>query len=65
MVILMNFEVYEKDGVRKIDERIGIAVLRFSDEQILKDMENVIRAIEFYIGEYENTPGPLKRELEV
>jgi hypothetical protein len=32
--------------------------------RILKDMENVIRAIEFYIGEYENTlPPPLKREL--
>jgi hypothetical protein len=39
--------------------------LRFSDEQILKDMENVIRAIEFYIWEYENTPQPLSRELEV
>jgi hypothetical protein len=39
MVILF---VYEKDGGRKTDERIGIAVLRF-DEQILKDMENVIR----------------------
>jgi hypothetical protein len=45
-------------------ERIGIAVLRFSDEQILKDMENVIRTIEFYIWD-ENTPQPLSRgELE-
>jgi very-short-patch-repair endonuclease len=50
---------------RKTDERIGIAVLRFSDEQILKDMENVIRAIEFYIWD-KNTPQPLSRgELEV
>jgi very-short-patch-repair endonuclease len=37
----------------------GITVLRFSDEQVLKDMENVIRAIEFYIYEYEkHTPNP-------
>jgi very-short-patch-repair endonuclease len=26
----------------KENERIGIAVLRFSDEQVLKDMENVM-----------------------
>jgi hypothetical protein len=40
--------------------------LRFSDEQILKDMENVMRAIEFYIWEMKNTPQPLSRgELEV
>ena len=37
----------------------GITVLRFSDEQVQKDMENVLRAIEFYITEYEkHTPGP-------
>jgi very-short-patch-repair endonuclease len=53
-------EVYEKDGVKenRMNE-LGIAVLRFSDEQVLKDMENVIRIIEFYILEYEkHTPGP-------
>jgi hypothetical protein len=33
---------------KKTNERIGIAVLRFSDEQVLK-VENVMRAIEFYI----------------
>ncbi|MFV8270816.1 DUF559 domain-containing protein [Flavobacterium sp. GT2N3] len=37
----------------------GITVLRFSDEQVLKDVENVILAIEFYIYEYEkHTPSP-------
>ena len=36
-----------------------ISVLRFSDEQVLKDMKNLIRAIEFYIVEYEKlTPSP-------
>ena len=32
---------------------LGITVLRFSDDEVLKDMENVLRAIEFYIFEYE------------
>jgi hypothetical protein len=40
---------------------MGIAVLRFSDEQILKDMENVMQAVEFYIGSMKKHPGPLKR----
>jgi very-short-patch-repair endonuclease len=40
----------------------GIAVLRFSDNQVLKDMENVIRAIEFLLKNLKNTPPtPLKR----
>ena len=53
-------EVYEKDCTKenRMNE-IGITVLRFSDEQVLKDMENVIRAIEFYIYEWEkHTPNP-------
>lgn len=53
-------EVHQKDTVkeRRMNE-LGISVLRFSDEQVLKDMENVIRAIEFYIEEYEkHTPSP-------
>jgi very-short-patch-repair endonuclease len=38
---------------------LGIEVLRFSDFQVLRDMENVMRAIEFYIEEYEkHTPNP-------
>jgi hypothetical protein len=55
-----------KDGVKenRMNE-LGLLFWDFSDEQILKDMENVIRTIEFYIWEYENTPPPLKRELEV
>ncbi|MGO4819435.1 endonuclease domain-containing protein [Flavobacterium sp. W22_SRS_FP1] len=56
-------EVYTKDGVKeKRMNELGISVLRFSDEQVLKDMENVIRAIEFYIFEYEkHTPSPRNR----
>jgi very-short-patch-repair endonuclease len=38
---------------------LGISVLRFSDDEVLKEMENVLRAIEFYIFEYEkHTPNP-------
>ena len=53
-------EVYDKDIIKekKMNE-FGISVLRFSDNEVLKDMENVIRAIEFYIVEYEkHTPSP-------
>jgi very-short-patch-repair endonuclease len=51
-------EVYEKDCHKeKRMNSFGITILRFSDEQVLRDMENVIRAIEFYIYEYEkHTP---------
>jgi very-short-patch-repair endonuclease len=39
-------EVYNKDGIKeKRMNEFGITVLRFSDEQVLKDMENVVRAI--------------------
>ena len=38
---------------------LGVTVLRFSDYQVLKDTENVIRAIEFFIEEFEkHTPNP-------
>ena len=53
-------EVYEKDLIKekKMNE-LGITVLRFSDYQVLKDTENVIRAIAFFIEEFEkHTPNP-------
>ena len=51
---------YQKDTVKeKWMNELVISVLRFSDEQVLKDMKNLIRAIEFYIVEYEKlTPSP-------
>jgi len=53
-------EVYQKDNKKeKRMNELGITVLRFTDEHVLKDMENVLRAIEFYIYEFEkHTPGP-------
>lgn len=53
-------EVQNKDFQKeKRMNDLGITVLRFSDEQVLKEMENVIRAIVFYIEEFEkHTPNP-------
>jgi len=47
-------EVFEKDKKKtKKMERFGITVLRFSDVQVLKEMENILRAIEQYIIDFE------------
>lgn len=53
-------EIHNKDLVKeaKMNE-LGITVLRFSDNQVLKDTDNVLWAIEGYILEYEkHTPNP-------
>ncbi len=51
--------IHEKDNRKttKMNE-LGISVLRFSDYQVLKDMENVLRAIEHFIMEFENNNTP-------
>lgn len=47
-------EVHNKDIIKeKRMNELGITILRFSDFEVLKDIENVIRAIEFYILEFE------------
>ncbi|WP_431161576.1 endonuclease domain-containing protein [Flagellimonas beolgyonensis] len=53
-------EVWENDVIktRRLNE-LGICVLRFSDDQVFNDLENVLRTIEDYIVNYEangNTP---------
>ena len=59
-------EVYNKDRIR--EQRLndlGLHVLRFSDFQVLNDMENVMRALEFYIAEFEkHTPNPSQEGTE-
>ena len=47
-------EVYNKDvkKTKRLNE-LGIRVLRFSDYQIMNDIDNVIRAIEDYIFRFE------------
>ncbi|WP_108804800.1 MULTISPECIES: endonuclease domain-containing protein [unclassified Aquimarina] len=48
-------EVYNKDIVKeKAMNRLGVNILRFTDQQIFKDMFNVLLAIEDYIQSYEN-----------
>ncbi|UGU15330.1 endonuclease domain-containing protein [Sinomicrobium kalidii] len=53
-------EVYKKDIQKgQTMNKLGIHILRFTDEQVLKGTENVLRAIEAYIHEYEgHTPNP-------
>lgn len=47
-------EVWEKDTLKtKRLNELGIFVLRFSDYQVLEDVENVLRAIEDYILTFE------------
>ena len=49
-------EVYNKDIIKeKRLNELGIHVLRFSDYQVLKDMENVLLAIEYFIFEFEKS----------
>jgi len=45
-------EIFERDTrkTKRMNE-LGISVLRFSDDQVLKQMENVLRAIEYFISE--------------
>lgn len=49
-------EIQEKDTIKenKMNE-LGITILRFSDYQVTNDMENVIRTIEYFIYEFENS----------
>lgn len=56
-----NFEeVIVKDEIKqKSLEEIGLTVLRFSDAEVLNDINNVLRSIEGYILDYEDR---LKKE---
>ncbi|HCO85453.1 MAG TPA: DNA methylase [Arenibacter sp.] len=53
-------EVFNKDLKKEgVMNMLGIHILRFSDGQVLKDTDNVIRAIEWYIANFEeHTPDP-------
>ncbi len=53
-------EVFNKDVKKEgVMNMLGIHILRFSDGQVLKDTDNVIRAIEWYIANFEeHTPDP-------
>ena len=47
-------EVHKKDVKKeKALNRIGVHVLRFSDDQVFNDLDNVMRGIHGYIAEWE------------
>jgi very-short-patch-repair endonuclease len=50
-----SFEIVrQRDQVKETYlNSIGIHVLRFSDKQVMSDIQNVLRAITIYIEEYE------------
>ncbi|MFT0716676.1 endonuclease domain-containing protein [Flagellimonas lutimaris] len=53
-------EIWEKDVIKtKRLNELGIQVFRFTDHQVLNDMDNVLRVIEEYIFQFEaNRPTP-------
>jgi len=60
-------EVFHKDlkKEKRLNE-LGIAILRFKDEQVFYNIENVIKEIEFYIFEFEkHTPNPSQEGNEL
>tara|TARA_Y100000310_G_C20697011_1_gene826393 strand:- start:1476 stop:1901 length:426 start_codon:yes stop_codon:yes gene_type:complete len=47
-------EVTAKDQIKQDEfESLGLTVLRFTDEEVMKDINNVLRPIEIYIEEFE------------
>ncbi|MCO6501013.1 MAG: DUF559 domain-containing protein [Vicingus serpentipes] len=60
-------EVYDKDltKTKKLEE-LGLTILRFDDDKVMKDMPNVLRTIEQYIINFEkHTPNPSQEGKEV
>lgn len=47
-------EVQKKDVIKQCElEQLGLTVLRFEDEEVFSDLDNVLRVIEAYIEEFE------------
>jgi very-short-patch-repair endonuclease len=49
-------EVQKKDKIK--EERLnelGVSILRFNDDEVFFDIDNVLRSIEIYIEEYKET----------
>jgi len=50
----LDDEVARKDEIRqKKLEEAGFTVIRFNDEEILRDIQNVERVLEAYVEDYE------------
>ncbi len=52
-----NFdEIVEKDMKKELKmKKLGIAILRFDDSEVMDDMDNVLKVIEGFIDEYEKS----------
>ena len=51
-----NEDTVRKDEIRQAElEKIGFTVIRFSDEEVLNDIENVERVLEGFVSDYENS----------
>lgn len=47
-------ESFDKDRIRQEElEKLDLTVLRFEDEEVFDNYENVLRSIEYYIVEFE------------
>lgn len=54
-------ETIIKDEIKEMElKKIGLNVLRIEDDEVMNDIENVLRTIENYIQQYEaeHTPNP-------
>ena len=52
-------EVMIKDEIKEDDlKKYGITVLRFQDDEVMNDMNNVLRTIEQYVIEFEEKHTP-------
>jgi very-short-patch-repair endonuclease len=53
-------EVQIKDEVKQIElEKLGLTVMRFLDDEVMQDINNVLRCIEGFINQFEkHTPNP-------
>ena len=47
-------ETFEKDKLKQVHiEELGFKVLRFNDDEVINDIDNVLRVISFYVEEFE------------
>lgn len=54
----LHLDVIKKDKIRQqYLEQIGFTVIRFSDKEVLHDIDNVERVLEAYVIEYERAKG--------
>lgn len=50
-------ETVEKDRVKQAElEKVGLTVLHFDDNEVMNDINNVLKALEIYINKFEKQP---------